>query len=253
MNHRMETQDMDILRKSSLMDRVHAPIYLLKSSTRFYHRFTLVLIGLAAAAVIQLFPSPPSATRAASGALSRIIVKQNNFYSEVVSSWLNVHNPDSYVQFRTKTAWEKSVTEMYELLAAVVPRIAMVKYEISSSPYTSANLMPIYTSISRIQETLSVLGGTIPKLKDEDDLRRRLELQTGFLETRTISDVMTVFAVVTGSLQTGDPLPQILPTPLLARVRRPTFDHTSLLSKELMHKELVRYPLRWRSITDGTR
>lgn len=212
-----------------------------KEKTSFWHRTVLVLVGFAAAFLVQIFPRPISATRHASGAISRVVASQTNFYTDIISGWLNVHNPDSHSHFRSPDEWEKSVTGMYEVITAISPRIMMIKYELSSSPFTSKNLGAIHMSLARIQESLNVMASTIPKLNER--LRRKLEKQTGFLETRTIADVMSVFTACTAALKTGEPLPQVLPTPLLARVRnmRSRISAEEVLSVEMIKSDTVCY------------
>ena len=49
------------------------------------------------------------------------------------------------------------------------------------------------------------------------DLKDRLARSVGVLDHRNIGDIMAVVGVVEQSLKTGDPLPEVLPTPLLKR------------------------------------
>jgi len=50
-----------------------------------------------------------------------------------------------------------------------------------------------------------------------DDLRRRISENPGAGEENTIGDIMAVLTLVQQSFRTGDPLPTVLPTPLLGR------------------------------------
>ncbi|KAJ6255904.1 hypothetical protein Dda_9363 [Drechslerella dactyloides] len=200
----------------------------------FYRRLLLVIIGFAAAIIVQVFPRPPSATRSASKSLATSLSDITSFYSEVMSHFLTQEEgapgePLEKVQERIS----KLYTDMQEL----VPRIMMVKLEPSSSPFTSENLLKVEDHLGKILESLALIAFVSPRLTPM--YQKRLEVQTEFTKTNTIASIMAVLGVLEGSLRTGHPLAEVLPVPLLGRLRKvpgPS-DGVDSLSKDMLNNE----------------
>ncbi|KAK6504548.1 hypothetical protein TWF481_006489 [Arthrobotrys musiformis] len=180
----------------------------------FYRRLLLVIVGFAAAIIVQIFPRPPSATRNAAKSLATVLSNLTQLYSDTMSTFLSDQNEEEFSAEELK----ERVAELYFSMQELIPRIKMVKFEPSSSPFTADNLMDIAEYLSKILESLSIMSLLTPKLSRA--YKRRLEVQTDFAKTETIASIMAILGVLEGSLRTGHPLAEILPVPLLGRLRK---------------------------------
>ncbi|KAK6345748.1 hypothetical protein TWF718_007655 [Orbilia javanica] len=180
----------------------------------FYRRLLLVIVGFGAAIIVQIFPRPPSATRNASKSLATVLSNLTQFYSETMSNFLSDQNNEESSMEEVK----ERVAELYFSMQELIPRIKMVKFEPSSSPFTSENLMEIAEYLGKILESLSIMSFITPKLSHT--YKKRLEVQTDLAKTETIASIMAIFGVVEGSLRTGNPLAEVLPVPLLGKLRK---------------------------------
>jgi hypothetical protein len=93
--------------------------------------------------------------------------------------------------------------------------IKQLAFEFSSSPFTSANtdqIKDLCLTLNREIGRLLSLSSSLPL-----EYRTRFTEQCGMLDHRHIGEVMAVLAVCEEALKTGDPLPEILPTPLVKR------------------------------------
>ncbi|KAF3932551.1 hypothetical protein ABW20_dc0104011 [Dactylellina cionopaga] len=196
----------------------------------FYRRLLLVMVGFAAAIIVQIVPRPPSATRNASKSLATVLSDLTGFYSDTMSHFLTSHeDPDS-----TPEKLHGRIAEMYTQLQELAPRIKMVKLEPSSSPFTSDILENISDSLGKILESLSIMSFVTGKLTPM--YRKRLEVQTDFAKTDTIAAIMATLGVLEGSLRTAHPLAEILPVPLLGRLRKAAgpADGVDSLSRDML-------------------
>ncbi|RVD82111.1 uncharacterized protein DFL_006545 [Arthrobotrys flagrans] len=180
----------------------------------FYRRLLLVIVGFAAAIIVQIFPRPPSATRNAAKSLATVLSDLTQFYSDTMSNFLSAQDDEEVSAEEIK----ERVADLYTSMQELIPRIQMVKFEPSSSPFTSDNLMDIADYLGKILESLSIMSLLTPKLSPA--YKRRLEVQTDFARTETIASIMAILGVLEGSLRTGYPLAEILPVPLLRRLRK---------------------------------
>ncbi|KAK6528596.1 hypothetical protein TWF281_009834 [Arthrobotrys megalospora] len=196
----------------------------------FYRRLILVMVGFAAAIIVQIFPRPPSATRNAANSLATILSDLTQFYSDTMSYFLSPHDDEDSTREKT----QERVTELYVSMHELAPRIKMVKFEPSSSPFTADNLMEIAGYLGRILESLSIMAFMTPRLTPT--YKRRLEVQTDFAKTETIASIMAILGVLEGSLRTGTPLAEILPVPLLGRLRKVVgpSDGVDMLTRDML-------------------
>jgi hypothetical protein len=174
----------------------------------FWKRLVLVLVGVAAALVVQMFPSPPSAARHVSRTLSTSLRTISNHYAFLLSCW---NNPDN----DARAIAEPSTLGLAYSLLDLEGLIKQLAFEFSSSSFTSSNT-------DQIKDLCLTLNREIGRLLSLSSLlsleyRVRLTQQCGMLDHGHIGEVMAVLAVCEQALKTGDPLPEILPTPLVKR------------------------------------
>ncbi|KAL3444137.1 hypothetical protein BJX65DRAFT_297785 [Aspergillus insuetus] len=176
----------------------------------FWKRLVLVLVGVAAALVVQIFPSPPSAARHVSRTLSTSIRAVSDHYAFLLSSW---NHPDNNAQANV-LAEPMTLGLAYSLLD-LEGLIKQLAFEFSSSPFTSSNtdqIKDLCLTLNREVGRLLSISSSFPL-----EYRLRLTQQCGMLDHRHIGEVMAVLSVCEQALKTGDPLPEILPTPLVKR------------------------------------
>ncbi|KAF7156079.1 hypothetical protein CNMCM5623_009221 [Aspergillus felis] len=173
----------------------------------FWRRLVLVFVGFAAALVVQIFPSPPSAARHICISLSNTLRRLTDHYALLLSCWARPNNDPRMA--------EPLTIEVAERLAALNGPIALLGLEFSSSRFDSASLRQVQSLCQTLNQNLGrllLLSATLPL-----ELQERLSRTSGVLEQRSIADVMAVLGVVAQAIKTGDPLPEVLPTPLTKR------------------------------------
>jgi hypothetical protein len=190
------------------------------------------MVGFGAAILVQVIPKPPSATRNAARALSYVLADLTEFYAETISCVLA---PDEDSPLKIKSYAEARIAELYRRLGDLRVRIAMVKFEPSTSVFTSAKLFQIHAHMGKILECLAVLAFLQPKLHHH--YKRRLEHQTEYVSTETIADVMAVFGVLEGALKSGHALPEVLPVPLLGKLVRASKQNDIF---KTLHRDMVK-------------
>ncbi|KAL4922590.1 hypothetical protein BDW62DRAFT_215650 [Aspergillus aurantiobrunneus] len=174
----------------------------------FWRRLLLVLIGVAAATVVQVFPRPPSAARHVSKSLSRALRILSDHYALLLSCWGREGDEGRTI---TEPIW----LELTEALVLLEGPISNLRFEFSSSPFDSASLAHVKQLCHNINGLLARLlaaSATLPQ-----QYKDRLSQQMGILDHRCIGEVMAVLGVCEQALRTGDAPPEILPTPLVRR------------------------------------
>ncbi|KAJ5794615.1 Brefeldin A sensitivity protein-related protein [Penicillium paradoxum] len=198
----------------------------------FWRRLVLVLIGSAAALIVQLFPRPPSASRHICKSLSNVIRSLSDHYALLLSCWGQGREEG--------LAAEKLALNLAETLMDLDGPIALLRFEFSSSPFDSDRLGQVQALCQELNQNLArllYLSASLP-----EHLQARMARKVGLLNHHNIGDVMAVLAVVEQSLKTGDPLPEVLPTPLLNRCHEFWQLHQVdiILSKDLIRDENYR-------------
>ncbi|KGO77978.1 Brefeldin A sensitivity protein-related, domain of unknown function DUF2421 [Penicillium italicum] len=198
----------------------------------FWRRLVLVFIGSAAALVVQIFPHPPSASRHVCKSLSNVIRLLSDHYALLLSCWGQGREEG--------LAAEKLALSLAETLAALNGPIALLRFEFSGSPFDSDRLGQVKSLCQELNQNIGrllYLSASLP-----EHLQNRLARQAGLLDHHNIGDIMAVLGVVEQSLKTGDPLPEVLPTPLLNRCHDYWLSHQVdiMLSKELIRDENYR-------------
>ncbi|KAG6132267.1 hypothetical protein E4U12_003272 [Claviceps purpurea] len=182
----------------------------------FWKRLVLVLVGAAAAFIVQIFPKPPSATRYVCKSLSNHVGTLNDHYALLISQWEshpNQHHQQPNAGVAAAAAAEKISLKLTEDLMGLTDAISLLKIEISTTPFDQAILQRTRDRCYTMNQALGkllVLSAHLPQ-----HLRLRLGQNTGLVEDKSVSNVTCVLRIVESSLRTGAPLPERLPVPLV--------------------------------------
>lgn len=172
----------------------------------FWRRLLLVIIGFGTASIVQLFPRPPSAMR---------------FYRQSLATGLNtIKNQYALLGACRQTKPEdfEEVVEEHALalattLTALGPQVQLTKFELSTSNIDTATLSRAYQLCMNLNQTIAQL--MIYSMRLPENFRARFFRATGALDDKLIADVMALLTLVQHALINGDPLPAILPGPLM--------------------------------------
>jgi hypothetical protein len=168
----------------------------------------LVLIGFFTAAIVTFFPRPPSAARHNCKIISNALRVDMDLYALFVASWRNPHDDLSAVA-------EKHTIQNAETLAELSGSIALLRFEFSSSSFDSEVLTKVVAICVTINQSIAQLLVTSTKLPQ--DLKDRFAQFSGAFDEKVIGDLMAVLGLIQQALKTGDPLPAVLPVPLVGR------------------------------------
>ncbi|KAJ5177104.1 uncharacterized protein N7482_002981 [Penicillium canariense] len=174
----------------------------------YWRRLALVLVGYAATLIVQIIPRPPSAARHVCKSLSNTLRALADHYALLLSCW---NQPDRDEGLMA----EQLALDLADALSALDGPVALLRLEFSSSPFDSDTLGQVKSLCHGMNQHLArllFLSASLPE-QFQDSLARR----TGLLDHRSIGDVMAVLGILEQALKTGDPLPEVLPTPLLKR------------------------------------
>lgn len=130
-------------------------------------------------------------------------------YALLLSTWNAPPDDLSSVVTKTNIATGQSI-------GALPGHIAMLKFEFSTSNLDPGTLAQTTKLCTTIMSNLTQL--TIYSLALTPDLKMRFAHLTGINNVGFAGDVMAVLSLLEQALKTGDPLPAILPTPLLGRM-----------------------------------
>ena len=158
--------------------------------------------------IVQLLPRPPSATRHVCKSLSNIIRALSDHYALLLSCWGQPDRDEGLVA-------EELAFNLAGTLSALDGPVALLRLEFSSSPFDSERLGQVKALCYDLNQSLArllLLSASLP-----EHFQARLARRAGLLDHRNIGDIMAVLGVVEQALKTGDPLPEVLPTPLLKR------------------------------------
>jgi hypothetical protein len=214
----------------------------------FYRRLLLVLVGFAGAIIVQAFPTTPSATKHTAKGLSSTLRAISNLYAMIVAKWVRIASdaPAAKNKALTKEGSSEPIAvsqpaqeaalAILELLVAVGPTIKSVSMEPSTSPFTAGSLENIHGLLMGITDSLAQMISQYETLPPH--FRDRFRSQTAALNEALIADVLAVLHLVEAAIRTGQPLPEIMPTPLIAKsVGLSTIKGYESLSKSLIEDE----------------
>lgn len=199
----------------------------------FWRRLVDVLIGFAAATVVQLFPKPPSATEHVCKTLANTIQTLSDYYALLLSRWSRTGRDGPI----SAAAIEDLTLEVAEVLSSVTGSIAMLKADFSAGPFDQAALQHAQEQCQNMNQALGrllFLSTTLPK-----EFQERLVYVLGILDDVAIGNIMAVLTIVEQALRTGSPLPERLPVPLvrtcfesLSAAQRQKIDLTTSLVRD---------------------
>lgn len=202
--------------------------------TVFWRRLLLVLIGIGAGIIVQLFPHPPSAAKHISKTLSSTIRTISDHYALLLSCWGQENHLDGHILSGPITL------QLAESLVMLDGPIQLLRYEFSSSRFDSESMDRVKRlchSMNRSIGRLLALSASLPR-----EYRDRLAKVTGLLDHRCIGEVMSVLSVCEQALKTGDAPPELLPAPLVQRSMEYWRSHSLdiILSPEMLRDENYR-------------
>ncbi|KAJ5756531.1 hypothetical protein N7533_006074 [Penicillium manginii] len=174
----------------------------------FWRRLVLVLVGATAALIVQIFPRPPSAARHICKSLSNALRSLSDHYALLLSCWGQPDREEGLVA-------EQMALDLAQTLTSLDGPVALLRLEFSSSHFDSECLAQVKSLCQEMNQhigRLLFLSSSLP-----EQFQTRLAHHAGLLDHRNVGDIMAVLGVVEQALKTGDPLPEVLPTPLLKR------------------------------------
>ncbi|GAB7353437.1 hypothetical protein MBLNU459_g3904t2 [Dothideomycetes sp. NU459] len=176
----------------------------------FWRRTVLVLVGFGVTFIVSLIPWPSSQSRFVAKTLAQVLHAEADHYALLLNSWRDLGDDKKLLP-----AIEGVAIHLSETMSALNGPIANLGWEFSSSAFDSATCSKLKRALEFINASLTQLHMRATMLPPH--YRDRFAKSSGMLDHRSIGDVMVVMAVIEQSLKTGDPLPSILPTPLLKR------------------------------------
>ncbi|KII87451.1 hypothetical protein PLICRDRAFT_163585 [Plicaturopsis crispa FD-325 SS-3] len=188
-----------------------------------WKRFTLVIIGCAASFIIMLIP-PKSGRKAVRVRNAYAVTGLSNLYSKLLAHWIADRKHERMDEGKDGLAPAKWLTDFRLQLVTQADQLTYIR-QLTASAVWEGNIRgkwPVeeYTSLVNTEIQLVVglaqLGSALSQLSD--DSRRKFLRHSKVLNPTFIGDVMSIFALVSQSLRTGEPMHQVLPTNLLDRL-----------------------------------
>ncbi|KAF4450447.1 hypothetical protein F53441_6446 [Fusarium austroafricanum] len=174
----------------------------------FWRRILLVLIGFGAAVFVSLLPRPLSGNRHYRQILSSHLSSIRDRYALLVSVWRSP--PEDFVE-----VIEKEATASEELLNSIVIPIRKTKFEFTTSNIDTETLSRATHMCNNLNIFLAQFSLIVTKLPLP--VRERFLHRVSAGDENVIADLMSTLTLLQHSLISGEPLPAILPTPLVGR------------------------------------
>lgn len=197
----------------------------------FYKRVVTVLLGIVAALIVQIFPRPPSASLHIRKTLSNSVHALLDHYALLLSCWSQGDSGS------VNAVTDQISLDVAESLSSLQEPIRVLKLEISMDSFNQQTLkctQGLCQNINQALGSLLSLSCTLPL-----DLQEHLVHTVGILDEQNIAATMAVLGLIERTLETGDPLPESLPTPLLRQYYDSKGQATEL-STELVRNENYR-------------
>ena len=184
--------------------------------TIFWRRMLLVMVGLGAAAVVTLFPRPPSANRHYREVLAETTTDLRDHYDLLSKALRKNHTPIPQHQSTLRSSIPTAAITTSQTLTSILQPIKLLPFELSRSAFTSTTLTSITNQLQLTNRNLASLAIYTSQLPTH--LKSRFDHDTGaFSDTRLIGEIMAVLTIIDGALRHSKPLPATLPVPLLPR------------------------------------
>ncbi|KAI5463676.1 hypothetical protein BGZ63DRAFT_353656 [Mariannaea sp. PMI_226] len=176
----------------------------------FWKRLVTVLLGVFASGVVQLVPKPPSATRHVRRTLSSTLSTLSDNFALLLSRWSVETEPNSILP---SGAVEQNSLDVAAVLLSIDDTIKLLKFETSLGPFDHPTLRSAQELCLVMNQSLAQLLSLSKSLPQ--DLQRRFLALVDLLDEDVIEDIMVVLALVKSSLETGAPMPERIPVPLV--------------------------------------
>ncbi|KAI9512000.1 hypothetical protein F5148DRAFT_157072 [Russula earlei] len=184
-----------------------------------WKRWVLVMIGSAASFILMIFPAK-SARRAVRLGCAKTLTSLSYIYASFMSAWIT----DTTASKELKSGLSARTSLLRDKLSKVVLQLVDLNVKAGWAkwegnvrghwPYDE------YSKIIEIQQEMvavfSQLASALTELDDE--WRSNLLHRTKVVNPNFISDVLSVFSLVSQSLRTGEPMHTVLPQSLLDRL-----------------------------------
>lgn len=177
----------------------------------FWRRMLLVVVGFGAAAFVTIFPRPPSMNRHYRRVLSNAIQTNKDQYALFIAARSESHEPAEVRKLAGQTALAQNA-----VLAPLEQQAKLLKLEISSSRFDAESLSLVCHLCMNLNQYITQL--TIYSAGLSIHFKERFFAGTGAADERSIADVMAVLTLIQHALRNSDPLPAILPVPLMERL-----------------------------------
>ncbi|KAM0209453.1 hypothetical protein ACHAQI_006501 [Fusarium lateritium] len=174
----------------------------------FWRRILLVLIGFGAAVLVALLPRPLSGNRHYRQILSSHLSSIRDRYALLITVWRSPPNDFDKVI-------EKETTTYEELLSSIALPILKTKFEFSTSNIDTETLSHANDLCMNLNVFLTQFSLTVTKLPLP--VRERFLYRVSAGDENLVADLMSTLTLLQHSLMSGEPLPAILPTPLVGR------------------------------------
>ncbi|KAL4731588.1 hypothetical protein ACLX1H_000562 [Fusarium chlamydosporum] len=174
----------------------------------FWRRILLVLIGFGAAVLVAFLPRPLSGNRHYRQIMSSQLSSIRDRYALLVTTWRAP--PKDFVEII-----EKGATTSEEVFNSIALPIQKTKFEFSTSNLDTETLSLVNHLCTNLNVFFTQFSLTLTKLP--------LPVRERFMERVTagdesfVADLMSTLTLLQHSLISGEPLPAILPTPLVGR------------------------------------
>ncbi|KAI0777718.1 hypothetical protein BD413DRAFT_519071 [Trametes elegans] len=182
-----------------------------------WRRWLLVMIGCAASFIVMLFP-PKSGRKAVRLRNASVISGLSYLYSHLTSLWLSPEGPfvrptetkdgiTSDPRYRWPAELRAKFIGLSEQIQDLRVRTAMSKWEGNiRGSWPIEDYSRLLEVESDMLHSLVLLGGALANL--DPDFRKASLPYTHVLNPHFISDVMSMFLLISQSLRTGEPLHQ---------------------------------------------
>lgn len=175
-----------------------------------WRRTLLVIIGMTAAFIVTIFPTPPSTREHVRQGFARSTDNISRLYSILIESWIVVEARDADKEAPRQ---EKLKTILRSRFVAAQGTLTGLRMDINLAPLDIAYKGPwpknkyeeLLKVHSRLLGAISQMAGALQSLDLE--WRRKLLHTSAILSPKTISEISTVLTLLANALRTGTPLP----------------------------------------------
>ncbi|CAE6431790.1 unnamed protein product [Rhizoctonia solani] len=199
----------------------------------FWRRVVLVLVGFAASFIMMILP-PQSSRKALRLGTASTVSQISQLYGLLISSWLTAeeeaddeeasgeeddeeeNKPNSRPYEKWQPAFRAKLMSVAGALSAQKMQMATIGWERNiRGGWPAEHYEKLLEIQAKMLADLIQLAGALSVLSPK--WRHRLLHKTSFLNPNLISDVMAIFGIISMSLETGNPIHDVLPSNLLDR------------------------------------